>query len=303
MKCRAKSLRLSLFKVQCFQNVWKIAYCRKASQFTSLLVRALAASRRARPTPEEAVQMDGAIKKQFSPTVFLATEGKGRRIVRLKAKQLFFAQGSAAGSVFYLQSGRAKLTVVSKRGKEATVTLLAAGDFFGEEAIVGADPIRPASATANTVCLALEIDREQMLRVLHEEHTFSTLFMQFILTRGIRTQADLVDQLFNSSERRLARILLLMAQYGKQGEPETQIAPVTQETLAEMIGTTRSRVSFFMNRFRKMGYVTYNGHIRVNKSLLNVVLHDQLPEQNASRPALLDPGPSPARAEKRAKLT
>ena len=246
--------------------------------------------------------MDGATRKVFSPTVYLSTEGKGRNFVRLKTKQLFFSQGSAAGSVFYLQSGRAKLTVVSKRGKEATVTLLAAGDFFGEEAIVGVDPVRPASALAITVCVALEVEREQMLRVLHEEHTFSALFMQFILTRGIRTQADLVDQLFNSSERRLARILLLMAQYGKPGEPETQIAPVTQETLAEMIGTTRSRVSFFMNRFRKLGYVTYNGHIRVNKTLLNVVLHDQLPEQNASRPALLDPGPSPTRAAKRAKL-
>jgi len=246
--------------------------------------------------------MDAATRKLFSPAVYLSTEGKGRSIVRLKTKQLFFAQGSAACSVFYHQTGSAKLTVVSKRGKEATVTLLAAGDFFGEEAMVGLDPIRPVSATANTFCLALEIDREQMLRVLHEEHAFSTLFMQFILTRGIRTQADLVDQLFNSSERRLARILLLMAQYGKQGEPETQIAPVTQETLAEMIGTTRSRVSFFMNRFRKMGYVTYNGHIRVNKSLLNVVLTDQLPEQNASRPTLLDPRPSPALAAKRAKL-
>ena len=302
MRRRAKSLRLSLFEVQFFQNVWKIAECREGAAIYLFLARARVAGRCGRPTPEEAVQMDGATKKDFSPTVYLSTEGKGRSIVRLKTKQLFFTQGSAAGSVFYLQSGRAKLTVVSKRGKEATVTLLAAGDFFGEEAIVGTDPIRPVTAAAITVCLALEIGRDQMLRMLHEEHTFSALFMQFILTRGIRTQADLVDQLFNSSERRQARSLLLMAQYGKQGEPETQIAPVTQETLAEMIGTTRSRVSFFMNRFRKMGYVTYNGHIRVNKSLLNVVLTDQLPEQNASRPTLLDPRPSPALAAKRAKL-
>jgi CRP-like cAMP-binding protein len=155
---------------------------------------------------------------------------------------------------------------------------------------------------ALSVCVALKIERAQMLRVLHEEHTFSDFFMQFILTRGIRTQADLVDQLFNSSERRLARTLLLMAEYGGPGEPETLIPPVTQETLAEMIGTTRSRVSFFMNRFRKLGYIEYNGRIRVHTSLLNMVLHDELPEENASRPKLLDPPPSPARAAKRAKL-
>jgi CRP-like cAMP-binding protein len=232
--------------------------------------------------------MEKAIRKHFDTTVYLASEGVGRRIVRVKANQVFFAQGAAAGSVFYLQTGRAKLTVVSKRGKEATVTLLGAGDFFGEESMVGVDPVRPAAASAITVCFALEIAKEQMLRVLHQEHAFSELFMQFILTRGMRTQADLVDQLFNSSERRLARILLLMAQYGKPGAPEAQIAPVTQETLAEMIGTTRSRVSFFMNRFRKLGYIDYNGHIVVNKSLLTVVLHDSLPEENASRPKLLD---------------
>jgi CRP-like cAMP-binding protein len=239
--------------------------------------------------------MDKATRKPFDTAVYLATEGPGRRIVRLRAKQSFFTQGGPAGSVFYLQTGRAKLTVVSKRGKEATVTLLAAGDFFGEEAMVGVEPVRPAAACAVTACFALEIGREQMLRILHQEHTFSELFMQYILTRGMRTQADLVDQLFNSSERRLARILLLMAQYGKPGSPETQIAPVTQETLAEMIGTTRSRVSFFMNRFRKLGYIEYNGHIVVNKSLLTVVLHDQLPEENASRPKLLDHAPTKAR--------
>jgi CRP/FNR family cyclic AMP-dependent transcriptional regulator len=244
--------------------------------------------------------MEKATKKHFDTAVYLATEGPGRRIVRIKAKQVFFAQGGHAGSVFYLQTGRAKLTVVSKKGKEATVTLLAAGDFFGEESMVGEDPVRPAAASAVTVCFALEIGKEQMLRVLHQEHAFSELFMQFILTRGMRTQADLVDQLFNSSERRLARILLLMAQYGKPGAPETQIAPVTQETLAEMIGTTRSRVSFFMNRFRKLGYIEYNGHIVVNKSLLTMVLHDSLPEENASRPKLLDRPPSKARGVKKA---
>ena len=155
--------------------------------------------------------------------------------------------------------------------------------------MVGPNPIHPAAALAITACVAMEIETSQMLHVLHHEHSFSELFMQFVLTRGIRTQADLVDQLFNSSERRLARILLLMAQYGKPGVPEVQIAPVTQETLADMIGTTRSRVSFFMNRFRKLGYIEYNGHIQVNKSLLTVVLHDALPGENASRPALLDP--------------
>ncbi|MGD0548659.1 MAG: Crp/Fnr family transcriptional regulator, partial [Terracidiphilus sp.] len=146
------------------------------------------------------------------------------------------------------------------------------------------------------------IAREQMLRVLHEEHSFSDFFMRYILNRGIRTQADLVDQLFNSSERRLARTLLLMAEFGKSGEPEPLLPPVTQETLAEMIGTTRSRVSFFMNRFRKLGYIEYNGRIRVNKSLLNMVLHDSLPAENASRPVMLDPPPSAARTAGRAKL-
>jgi CRP/FNR family transcriptional regulator, cyclic AMP receptor protein len=240
--------------------------------------------------------------KPFNTTIFLATEGKGRKIVRHKIKQAFFSQGSPANSVFYLQTGRAKLTVVSKKGKEATVTLLAAGDFFGEESMIGSVETRTATASATTVCDALEITREQMLRVLHEEHAFSDFFMQFVLVRGMRTQADLVDQLFNSSERRLARTLLLMAGFGQPGEPETLIPPVTQETLAEMIGTTRSRVSFFMNRFRKLGYIQYNGRIRVNTKLLTAVLHDQLPEENASRPILLDPPPSRSRSAKRAML-
>ena len=162
--------------------------------------------------------------------------------------------------------------------------------------------MRTSTATADCVCMSLQITRAQMLQVLHEEHAFSDFFMKFILNRGIRTQADLVDQLFNSSERRLARTLLLMANFGKPGEPETLIPHVTQETLAEMIGTTRSRVSFFMNRFRKLGYIDYNGHIRVHRSLLSMVLHDSLPEENASRPVLLDPPPSPARTAKRARL-
>jgi CRP-like cAMP-binding protein len=180
--------------------------------------------------------------------------------------------------------------------------MLAAGDFFGEESMAGAGALRTASALAVSTCVALKIERSQMLRVLHEEHVFSDYFMQFILNRGIRTQADLVDQLFNSSERRLARTLLLMAEFGGPGEPEPLLPPVTQETLAEMIGTTRSRVSFFMNRFRKLGYIEYNGRIRVHTSLLNMVLHDSLPEENASRPVLLDPPLSPALTARRARL-
>ena len=224
----------------------------------------------------------------FNTKSFLASAEDGRSIVRRRAKQSFFAQGASADSVFYLKRGRAKLTVISKRGKEATVTLLAVGDFFGEESMSGSETLRSSTATAITACIAMKIARLDMLRVLHEEHAFSDFFMQFILTRGIRTQADLVDQLFNSSERRLARILLIMAEYGQPGAPETLIPPITQETLAEMIGSTRSRVSFFMNRFRALGYIEYDGRIRVHTSLLNVVLHDELPEENASRPKLLD---------------
>jgi CRP-like cAMP-binding protein len=246
--------------------------------------------------------MGGVKKKSFNLSIFLATEGPGRSIVQLAAREVFFSQGDPADAVFYLQTGRAKLTVASKKGKEATVTLLLGGDFFGEESMAGAGTLRMATASAITACTALKIERDRILRVLHEEHAFSDFFLKFTVIRGMRTQADLVDQLFNSSERRLARTLLLMAEYGEPGEPETLIPPVTQQTLAEMIGTTRSRVSFFMNRFRKLGYIDYNGHIQVNKLLLNVVLHDQLPEENSSRPKLLDPPHSPALAAKRARL-
>jgi CRP-like cAMP-binding protein len=204
--------------------------------------------------------------------------------------------------VYFLQNGRAKLTVISKKGKEATVTLLSAGDFFGEESMAPGGTLRTATASAVSVCMVLRIERDSMLNVLHQEHVFSDYFMQFILNRGIRTQADLVDQLFNSSERRLARTLLLMADFGKDSEPEPLIPQVTQETLAEMIGTTRSRVSFFMNRFRKLGYIEYDGRIRVHKSLLNMVLQDSLPEENASRPKLLAPPPSKALTALRARV-
>ena len=234
-------------------------------------------------------------KAAFSVDDFLAKAGLGRRIVQLKPQHVFFSQGTLADSIFYLQKGRAKLTVISKKGKEATITLLGAGDFVGEESLAGGGGLRMATATSVTACTALRIEREEMILVMHEEHAFSDLFLKFLLGRSMRTQADLVDQLFNSSEKRLARILLLMAEFGKPGEPETLIPAVTQGTLADMIGTTRSRVSFFMNRFRKLGFIEYNGRIRVHQSLLNVILHDQLPEHNAERPPLPDTSVRPAR--------
>ena len=231
----------------------------------------------------------------FSAVDFLASSGLGRKLVSLKAKQAFFMQGNKADCVFYLQTGRAKLTVVSDSGKEATVSLLTAGDFVGEESIAAIPGLRMATATAVTACTALKIDCEEMLRVMHEEPGFSDLFLKFLVARGMRTQADLVDQLFNSSEKRLARILLLMAEFGKPGEPETLIPEITQETLAEMIGTTRSRVSFFMNRFRQHGFIEYNGRIRVHKSLLNVILNDASSGGNAVSAPLLD-GKLPTKA-------
>jgi CRP/FNR family transcriptional regulator, cyclic AMP receptor protein len=212
-------------------------------------------------------------KATFDAATFLLNAGLGR-IVELKAKRTFFSQGGSADSIFYLQKGRAKITVVSKNGKEATIALLSAGDFVGEESLATVGGLRLTTATSITNCTALKIEREEMVRVMHEEHSFSDLFLKFLLARSMRTQADLVDQLFNSSEKRLARILLLLAEFGKPGEPESLIPAITQETLAEMIGTTRSRVSFFMNRFRTLGFIEYNGRIRVHKSLLNVVLHD-----------------------------
>jgi len=213
-------------------------------------------------------------KAPFDPALFLANAGVGRKIVHLKARGTFFLQGNPADSIFHLQTGRAKLTVVSKEGKEATIALVSGGDFLGEESLASVGGLHMATARAMTACTAMKMERSEMIRVMHEEHAFSDLFLKFLLTRSMRTQADLVDQLFNNSEKRLARILLLMAEFGKPGDPESLIPRITQETLAEMIGTTRSRVSFFMNRFRKLGFIEYNGRIRVHKSLLNVVLHD-----------------------------
>jgi CRP/FNR family cyclic AMP-dependent transcriptional regulator len=229
----------------------------------------------------------------------MAAAGIARKVVSVRAKHVFFSQGGHANSIFYLESGRAKLTVVSKRGKEATVTMLSAGDFIGEESLAGVSGLRIATAVAMTPCTALKLDRDDMVRLLHEKHEFSDLFLKFVLLRGVRTQEDLIDQLFNNSEKRLARTLLLMAEFGKPGEPETMIPPITQEALANMIGTTRSRVSRFMNRFRKMGFIEYNGRIHVHKSLLNVVLHDQLPEQTAKRPVVVGSTPSPTTGKKR----
>ena len=221
----------------------------------------------------------------FDPIAYLAHTGLGRRIIEVKPNQTLFTQGDPADSVFYLQSGRAKLTVVSHEGKEATITFLSAGDFVGEESLAMVPGLRLATATAVSACTALRIRREEMIRVMHDEPAFADLFLKFLLARSMRTQADLVDQLFNSSEKRLARILLLMAEFGKPGGAgDNFIPPITQETLAEMIGTTRSRVSFFMNRFRKLGFIDYNGRIQVHKSLLNVVLLDQLPEHNSEKP-------------------
>jgi len=223
----------------------------------------------------------------FDLAAFLATAGVGRRLVRLKPRQVFFAQGTSADAIFYLQTGRAKLTVVSHDGKEATIALIPAGEFVGDESLASLGALHLATASALTACTALKIEREEMIRVMHQEHSFSEMYLKFLLARSMRTQADLVDQLFNSSEKRLARILLLMAEYGEPGNPESFIPPITQETLAEMIGTTRSRVSFFMNRFRKLGLIeyNYNGRIRVHKSLLNVVLHDQFTQRNPERPS------------------
>ncbi|HUY80256.1 MAG TPA: Crp/Fnr family transcriptional regulator [Acidobacteriaceae bacterium] len=220
----------------------------------------------------------------FDVATFLEQAGVGKTLVHLQPKQSFFTQGSPADAIFYLRVGRVKLTVVSHEGKEATVALLSAGEFVGEESLASVGGLHLATASAVSACVALRIAREEMIRVMHQEHSLSERFLKFLLTRSMRAQADLVDQLFNSSEKRLARILLLLAEFGEPGKPERLIPPITQETLAEMVGTTRSRVSFFMNRFRRLGLIEYNGRIRVHKALLNVVLHDQFTEHAPARP-------------------
>ncbi len=213
---------------------------------------------------------------QFDPKTFLSTiNGGGRKIAAFSKKQTIFVQGDSSDAVFYVQKGRVKLTVVSKIGKEATIGILNEGDFFGEGCLTG-QPLRLCSATAMTDCSVMRIEKKSMVEVLHREQAFSDMFVAYLLARNIRYEEDLVDQLFNSSEKRLARILLLLAHFGKEGVPETLIPNISQETLAEMIGTTRSRVSFFMNRFRKLGFIDYHGSddLQVHSSLLNIVLHD-----------------------------
>ena len=214
-------------------------------------------------------------KVPFDPNLFLATVNGGRSISKYRKDERVFSQGSSADAVFYIQKGKVKITVVSEQGKEAVVAVLGPDEFCGEGCLTG-QPLRLATATAMTECEIMRLEKAAMIRVLHEEPAFSEMFVSHLLARTIRVEADLVDQLFNSSEKRLARALLLLANFGKEGEPEPILAKISQETLAEMIGTTRSRVSAFMNKFRELGLIDYNGsRIEVHRSLLNVVLHEQ----------------------------
>ncbi len=216
-------------------------------------------------------------KGAFDPGTFLATIGDGRKSVAVAKKQGIFTQGDPADAIFFIQKGKIRLTVVSKTGKEATIGILSEGDFFGEGALAG-QSLRMGSAAAITDCQLLRIAKTSMMEALHREHALSDMFVGYLLARNIRYEEDLVDQLFNSSEKRLARVLLMLAHFGKEGVPETVVPKISQETLAEMVGTTRSRVSFFMNRFRKLGFIDYaagvEGGLQVHSSLLNVVLHD-----------------------------
>jgi CRP/FNR family transcriptional regulator, cyclic AMP receptor protein len=226
-----------------------------------------------RPPQQKKVSRPAATPP-FDPKSFLENAGVGRALVDLKKGQVLFSQGDDADAVFYIEKGNIKLAVVSQRGKEATVALLEPGNFVGESCIAAAERVRMVTATALTRSTLMRIERQEMLRVLREEHAFADVFVSFLLERNVRIQADLVDQLFNSSEKRLARILLLLAHFGKESKPENVIPKISQEVLAEMIGTTRSRVNFFMNRFRKLGFIKYNGGLEVHSSLLNVILHD-----------------------------
>jgi len=212
-------------------------------------------------------------KRSFDAGRYLETAGVQRKIARYRKAQVIYSQGDASKSVLYLQSGSVKISVTSSAGKEAVVALLEAGDFFGEGCIAG-QPVRVAKATAMGAVAVLEIEKREMMRVIHEEHEFSDRFVAHMLKRNVRVEEDLVDQLFNSSEKRLARALLIIARYGKEEKSEKIVARVSQGTLAEMIGTTRSRVSFFMNKFRNLGFIRYNGGLQVNDSLLRVLLHD-----------------------------
>lgn len=212
-------------------------------------------------------------KAVFDAKLFLASDDDKRAILHCRKKKAIFSQGNAADAIFYVQKGRVKLTVISEHGKEAVIGILSAGDFFGEGCLAG-QPVRMSTATALAESSILRLDKARILRLLHDEPALAELFLKYLLTRNIRIEEDLVDQLFNSSEKRLARVLLLLANFGKETKPEPVISKISQETLAEMIGTTRSRVSYFMNRFRKMGFIEYNGELKVHSSLLTVVLHD-----------------------------
>src|SRR5216684_1049933 len=212
-------------------------------------------------------------KPRFDPKLFLAKVGQGRTIADYSKNQVVFSQEDRADAIFHIQKGKVKLTVVSNAGKEAIIAILDTGNFLGEECLAGR-ALRLSTATAMSDCSLVRLEKAAMIRVLHDEPAFSEMFVSYLLSRTIRIEEDLVDQLFNSSEKRLARVLLLLAHFGKEGKPEPVIAKISQETLAEMIGTTRSRVSFFMNRFREMGFIEYNGDIEVHSSLLNVILHD-----------------------------
>src|SRR5258708_28122023 len=214
--------------------------------------------------------------RNFDPKIFLATIGAGRKILTVTTKQRILTQGDRADAVFYIQTGKGRLTGVSKTGKEGTMGIVSEGNFFGEGSLAG-QLLRMGSAAAITNCELLRIEKKAMIDALHREHAFSDLFVAYLLARNIRYGEDLVDQLFNSSEKRLARVLLLLARFGKEGTPEDVIPKISQETLAEMVGTTRSRVSFFMNRFRKFGFIHYNGGLQVHTSLLNVFLHHCAP--------------------------
>jgi CRP/FNR family cyclic AMP-dependent transcriptional regulator len=209
----------------------------------------------------------------FDPKLFLAKVGKGRTITDYLKNRTIFSQGDPADSIFYIQKGKVKVTAVSSRGKEAVVAILTAGAFFGEGSLAG-QPTRMASVSTMSECSIMRLEKASVLRLLQDEPAFSAVFLHYLLSRNIRVEEDLVDHLFNSSEKRLARVLLLLANFGKDTEPEPVIAKISQEMLAEIVGTTRSRVSFFMNRFRKLGFIDYNGGLHVRSSLLNVVLHD-----------------------------
>jgi CRP-like cAMP-binding protein len=257
------------------ETVNKSRHDKAALAAKAALVVAAKAAKVRKARKAKAAEPAEVANELFAPMEFLAKAGDGRTIAEVKKDEPIFAQGEVATAVFYVQKGRIRISVISKAGKEATVALLGTGNFLGEECIAAPKVHRVATATAMVDSTILRIERGEMIRVLHEEQAFSEVFVAYLLARNARTQEDLVDQLFNSSEKRLARALLLLAQFGKDNTaPETVIPKISQEVLAEMIGTTRSRVNFFMNRFRQMGFIEYNGKLTIHTSLLNVILHD-----------------------------